>query len=149
MLASFDNYWDENKSSIASKSSIVLGILGGVGSVLIGLKMFIPASVVLGVVNIGIFFSGISIESIKNDNDKIKLDMEKKNDDIVSLNKEKQEIIRRYSTYNGLQRTIITNEPTDTPSSNGSEKSIEPVNFELMHYNNKLQDSNSFIFPNN
>lgn len=128
-----DNFWEDHKNSLSSKFSILLGVVGGIGSVLVGMKMFVPASIVLGVCNVGIFFSGIAIERIGNDNNK-------KTSDIESLHKEKREIIRRFTMVNQSEPISIT--PMD------SEDTVEPINFELMHHNNVLQDSmNTFAFP--
>jgi hypothetical protein len=151
IIDEIDVWWDRNKHSIAPKLSITLGILGGVGSALIGLKLIIPASIVLGVVNVGIFFSGLSM-------DRLNQESIKKSSEVESLKNEKQEIIRRFTVCqnynNSLQSTQDQNmrlndiDNAISPTTNNSNDTVEPVCFEMMHKNNIRHSAiNCFHFP--
>jgi hypothetical protein len=154
IINDIDNWWNRNKHSIAPKLSITLGILGGVGSALVGLKLLIPASIVLGVVNIGIFFSGLSM-------DRLNQESIKKTSEVQSLKNEKQDIIRRFTVCqnnynNSLQSTQDQNmrlndiDNAISPTTNNSNDTIEPVCFEMMHKNNIRHSAiNAFHFPDN
>ena len=134
------NYWDEQKFKYASKLSIILSILGAVGSVLIGLNMFVPASVVMGVCNLGIFAQGLIAEKLKNHNEKII-------DENKSLQNEKNEMVRRFTqiqyqfpTSEAVPSQILGN---DTPKSNASTET-EPFANVI-----DLRTSHTVVFPDN
>ena len=131
-----DDFWNTHKNSISSKFSIGLGVMGGVGSILVGMKLFIPTSIVLGICNVGIFFSGIAMQKYAQENTKL-------SDEKISLHNEKQEIIRRYTTIqHGGNNEPLSITPTD------SIDTIQPVQFESMHQNNMVESSmNNFAFP--
>lgn len=107
----FDEFWDENKYRISSKLSIMLGISSGVGSALIGLHLLIPASIVLGCVSAGVFFSGIILSKYENKT----INLEKDNNSL------KQELTKRITLYDNFKF------PNGTPSAI-SENIIPPSN---------------------
>ena len=91
-LDRIEDYWTDKKFRFSSRLSIVLGVLGAGGSALVGIKLFIPASIVLGLCNLGIFAQGIIAEKLSNHNEKI-------TEENKSLQNEKLEIVRRYTSF--------------------------------------------------
>lgn len=126
VIDKFDEFWEEHKHTLSSKLSICLGVLGGVGSALVGLGLFVPASVVLGVCNVGIFFAGISLSKFEDKNKKLKIDN-------ISLQNEKNDIIRRFTiNQNNLNNY---NFPTSTTPQSTESSYDTPINFNRLYFN--------------
>ena len=85
-----------------------MSCLGGVGIVLVGLKMLPAAATVIGLTNVGVFFAGLSLERFGTENKKL-------NSDNESLQNEKIEIVRRMTTFNFPDSN--TSESLSPPSS--------------------------------
>lgn len=113
----FDNWWEENKYKISSKLSITLGILSGVGSALIGLKLIIPASVVLGGVSAGVFFAGIVLSKYENKN----IILEKDNNSL------RQELTKRITLCENFKFPVDSVSNNLTPSSISTNTFYEPI----------------------
>lgn len=96
----FDKWWDNNKYRYSNKLSILLGVLGGAGSALVGIKLFVPASIVLGLVNAGIFFAGISLSKFETQN-RVLID------DNQSL---KNELTKRKTLFDNFKFPISNND---------------------------------------
>ena len=86
-----EGFWNKYKRH-SGKISITISILGGAGSVALGLGVAI-GSVVLAITNIGVFFSGVAYEILKARETQLVKDN-------VSLNEEKKIYIRRLTNYN-------------------------------------------------
>ena len=76
----------------SGKFGITVSILGGVGAILIP-HFTVLGAVVIGITNIGVFFTGLAYEQLKNKNNNIKKDF-------MKMKKEKIKIERRLTTYN-------------------------------------------------
>ena len=95
-----DNWWENYKYTIAPKLAVTISILGGVGSILLNFPSFtLPASIILGFMNIGVFFAGLTLEHFKNED--IKNQEEKKNleTDNISLKNQNIEMNNRLSIF--------------------------------------------------
>lgn len=63
-----EDWWNENKYRMSSRLSIGLGLLSSAGSALVGIHLYIPASIILGCVSAGVFFTGIALSKYENEN---------------------------------------------------------------------------------
>lgn len=109
-----EDYWNKNKYSLTGRLSILLGCLGGLGSVLVGLKMFVPASIVLGICNVGIFFAGVGLTKFSEENKNLEKDNE-------SMKCE----MRRFATF---RFPDISTEPISHNSIDSSNSSVSGTN---------------------
>lgn len=146
-----DNKNEENENCITNIENLLsphigkfgmgLSVIGGAVSVLLSFKIVLPASIIMGLLNVGIFAGGLAFERIEQQNKRL-------NDDCES----QKQMIRRLTIAPKLHDsdTPETNENTSTPQTNNSNESIEPINFESMHENNKKQTAmNNYNFPDN
>lgn len=127
------------------KFGLGLSIMGGIVSVLLGFKIIIPASIIMGLTNAGIFAGSLAFERLQQQKEKL-------NDDCES----QRQIIRKltikpfFDNYNNGQNAQQEEDiQIETETETGrSIDTIEPINFEQMHKNNILQSSlNNFTFP--
>lgn len=127
LLDSFDGFWAEYKHH-SGKVSIILSSIGAISSILVGQHILI-GSIALTITNTAIFFSGIAYEKLKAENHKLNSDVESQ-----------KQILRRL--------TILPNGNVDeeTPTTNKSNDSVEPVNFNKIHKNNLIE---SYKFGDN
>lgn len=75
----------------SGKFSISVSVLGGIGAILMS-HYILASAVVIGITNIGVFFSGLCYEQLKNKNDNMKKEF-------MTLKQEKIKIENRLSTY--------------------------------------------------
>lgn len=120
----FDEFWDEYKYRISSKLSIGLGILSGVGSAMVSMKLFIPASIILGCVSAGVFFAGIALSKYENKT----INLEKDNHSL------KQEMTRKMTLINNFNFpnencSISPLTPTSNTSTNTHYEEVVDINF--------------------
>ena len=122
-----------NKKKIIGKAGIVLSLLN---SLFITLDAYYPGTIakyiVSGLISIGVFIGGIMFDRMAHENAKL-------NESCESLQNEKKEIIRRFTVID-----MPTHTATPTETDRETNLSVEPINFEAMHNNNKLE---SFTFP--
>lgn len=85
-----DNIWDTYKKH-SGKISIALSVCGTVGSILIN-QFVVIGSIVIGITNVAVFFSGIAIEKLQCD---LKLLIKDNN----HLQTENNEMIRKLTIY--------------------------------------------------
>jgi hypothetical protein len=133
VVDSLQDWWNVNKYRVSAPLAVGLSVCGGVGSVLSAYSI-IGTSVVIGVTNVGIFFSGIALSAFSSENKKLSKDN-------ISLCNEKNDIVRRLTmAYPHLNESRSVSERSDD--------SVEPVNFEHVHKNNVFQSSiKAFNFP--
>lgn len=112
------------------KVGIILSILGGITSILIGGKFILASGIVLSITNIGVFIGSIMYERLSNEFHEIRQCNE-------SLQNEKNEMIKRVSIYQFPKN--------DTPISTIRSIDTEPYE-EVVNINNILKPS---AFPNN
>jgi hypothetical protein len=67
-----DDFWQDYKKH-SGKFAIALSVLGGISSILIGIKL-IPASIALAITNSATFFSGVCYEKLKSENKLLETD---------------------------------------------------------------------------
>lgn len=108
-----ESLWDEHKYQISGKFSIGLSVLAGIAS-LISVKFIIPAGIILGVTNVGVFFAGLSLEKFSNENKTLKDNNESLKNGNESLRNEKNEILRRYTAFGTPTNTDLSNASTET-----------------------------------
>lgn len=133
VIDSLQEWWNVNKYRVSTPLAVGLSVCGGIGSILVG-KSIIGASIMIGVTNVGIFFSGIALSAFSSENKKLSKDN-------ISLCNEKNDIVRRLTmAYPHLNHSELASEKSDD--------SVEPINFEQVHKNNIFQSSiRSFNFP--
>jgi hypothetical protein len=126
-----DNFFESNKYKISAPLAIGLSVLGGLSSILIG-KGIIAGSIGVAITNTSVFFVSILLSKFSKDNKYL----EYNNNSLKNEN-------RRLTTF--CHELTTNNSINETPQSNDSIESIEPINFSDIHKNNKIA---SFIFPN-
>lgn len=132
-----DEWWNKYKDSLAPKISITISVLGGAGSIMLALGFGIPASIILGCCNVGIFFAGIMLERYHNKN-KI---LEKDNENLKTQN---VDINNRLSVYQFSTSRSVS--PQKTPNNEPIiiiEKNIDTP----MSINNYLNTRKNTIKP--
>ncbi len=135
-LEKFDDIYNVY-STHASKATIFLSILGGVASIL-SAKAIIATSIVIGVTNIGLFFSGVMTEKIISHNKILFENNKLLNEDNKSLVNNNKDMARRMTVlqvqpdFMGFDITPENKTQNDkTPSNSSTISYIEPlqVNF--------------------
>jgi len=132
LLKDMNDYYEENKYLITGKLSTLLGIIGGAGSVLVGLQLFIPASIVIAICEVGIFFTGVGLAKFAEENKNLQKDN-------ANLKNEVRRMTMAVSNYNfpvdssqdENSQGNITPKPdvkSISPASNVSEPICEPIN---------------------
>jgi hypothetical protein len=128
-----DDLWEQYKYNISGKASITLAITAGFASILVS-KVIIPATVLIAITNIGVFFAGISLQSITKKNDNLNTENNNLNTELISLKSQVNES-RNISIKNNspIVDSLNISSLTDTP------KTIYeiPQDFNLMYTNNK------------
>jgi hypothetical protein len=112
-----NDLWENNKYEVSSKLSIILGILGSTGSILLGFHLMVPASVILGLMNVGVFFAGIALSKYEIKN-KI---LEKDNESL------KQEITKRFTILENFKFPVSENNGISEISSQTTPTPYEKV----------------------
>jgi hypothetical protein len=130
--SSFEAWWDENKTKIAGKMGIALSILN---SVFLVVDSYYPASIakyiVASLISAGVFMGGLMYDRLARDHKKLEVD-----------NESKKDMIRRF--------TLAQQHHDPFPTPQGSDDTVQPVNFEAMHKNNVIQTAiNDYTFPEN
>lgn len=115
-------------SKHVGKMAIVLSIIGGISSALIGMKIIVAGSVVMGVCNASIAVGGIAYERLQNI--KNNLIMENKN-----LFNEKIELNRKLTEY----KFPTSSNNNDTPQSYVDESSNTEPYEEVINISSKFQ----------
>lgn len=115
-----DDCWEAYKFKVSGKFAMGLSILAGVSSILVA-KFVIPAGVVIGITNVGVFFAGVSLEIFANEHKNIR-------DENISLKNDKEQMVRRYTTGFAFPPDSVAVTPSSTPrNSNKSTKMTEPI----------------------
>lgn len=114
------------------KMSIFLGVSGVVTSVLIGLHLLIPTSVVLSFTNLGVIIGGIAYETIQNEYEKVNTE----NESLKFQNKRLSEWKWRH--------TQSLSDNTNTPNNDDT----EPDKFDSIYQGlNNNSNNNVSAFP--
>jgi len=121
VLDKFDNFWDKYKIH-SGKISITISVIGGIGAILSG-SHIVAGSVIIGITNLAIFFSGLAFEKLTNEfqnleESNISLKNEKNNMISQLINrrdilKDGIEMVKLDNINNHLNQDFITNEPCD------------------------------------
>ena len=133
----YDALWEAYKYKLVGKFSIILGLLGGAGSLMAG-TFIIPTSITTGICSMGVFFAGLSLEKFINENKQL---CENNN----SLANDKKELMKRLTEYHfpasNIPSIIESNNITpsdkaetnkaETNKSDKSDSTVTPLNFEL------------------
>ncbi|RTL06733.1 hypothetical protein EKK58_04320 [Candidatus Dependentiae bacterium] len=125
-----DDFWKKYKHH-SGKVSIGISILGGVGAVLSGVSI-VASSIVIGVTNVAIFFSGLAYEKLNNQAKQII-------DENISLQNDKNELVKRLTVYNFPQS--ITSQ-SNTPQNISTSTSPLPTPFNTEIYFNNSRNLN-------
>lgn len=102
------------------KFGIILSVLGGCSSILLGFGLTNFASVVMGITNVAIFCGSLAFERLKYENNKLNSDCESQ-----------RQVLRRLTLHPQF-RTFNDEDDTETPKSINS---IQPVDFGAIHRN--------------
>lgn len=122
-----DTFWQKYRYH-SGKISIGISVLGSVSAILTG-QHLITGSIMVGITNVSVFFSGLAYEKLNNQAKKL-------NDDCES----QRQMIRKL--------TMAPRFESETPQSRESNVTVEPINFELMHKNNVVNNSmKNYNFP--
>lgn len=142
VLDYLDDFWLSYKHH-SGKISLGLSILAAGSSILVSQHILL-GSVALGLTNSAVFFSSIAYEKLNAENQTLHSECEsvkQQNRRLTLIPRARGEDLDDYERNNEPQNY-------DTPQTNMSIDTIEPVNFEKMHENNKKQAAlNSFAFP--
>lgn len=129
-------YWNLHEQNIAAKMGFALSILN---SIFLIIDTYYPASiakyVVAGTISAGVFIGSLCYQRIVDQYKVLEEKHEQLETDHISLKQSKDEIIRRYT---------LLQQHTPNSTTPQSVDSIEPINFEQIHKNNKLND---YTFP--
>ena len=129
LLDCVDSFWDKYRHH-SGKISVGISVLGAVSAILAG-QHIILGSIMVGITNISVFFSGLAYEKLNSQAKKLNEDCESQ-----------KQMIRKL--------TMAPNFESETPQSRESTMTVEPVNFELIHKNNIVQNSiKNYNFPDN
>lgn len=141
LIDSLHEWWDVNKYRVSAPLAVGLSVGGGIGSILAS-QYILSTSVVTGITNVGIFFSGIALSAFSSENKKLAKDN-------ISLSNEKNDIVRRLTlAYPDLNVDRVISGCESRSLTGRSDQTVEPINFEEVHKNNVFQSSiNSFNFP--
>ena len=66
IFESIDNIYEDNVKKHIGKMGIILSLLGGISAGLISINLIIPASIAMGLCNIGIFAGSLAYERLQN-----------------------------------------------------------------------------------
>jgi hypothetical protein len=128
-----EDFWEKYKYNISGKASITLAITAGFASILVS-KVILPATILIAITNIGVFFAGISLQSITKKNDSLNNENNNLNTELISLKSQVNDS-RNISIKNEspIVDSLNISSLTDTP------KTIYeiPQDFNLMYNNNK------------
>lgn len=127
-IDTLDAFWEKYKYKISSPLAVGLSICGALCGLLVSYNIVI-GGVAVAVTNCSVFFTSILLSKFSSENKYL-------NNDNVSLKNENR---RLTIFHNNLTNTI-----NETPQSQDSNLSIEPVVFSQMHKNNRIA---TFAFP--